>query len=75
MRAKFGISDMETVGEIGNLCRSVEAISVRRGKVSDTTGMNCDSLAELPKLDVAGSIPVARSKTSNACFDASLLTL
>ena len=62
MRAKFGIDDMESVGKIGNFCSSIENPSPRHGKVSDNAGMNYVCWADLPKLDVAGSIPVARSK-------------
>lgn len=64
MWAEFGISDAESVGEIGNLCSSFETPSARRGNVSDNTGINYVCGAEFPKLDVAGSISVARSNNS-----------
>lgn len=61
MRAKFGINDMESVGEIGNFCRTIEGASAGHGKVSDNAGMKCPKSVEFPKPDVAGLIPVARS--------------
>ncbi|TAJ98373.1 hypothetical protein EPO44_11715 [bacterium] len=61
LRAKFGIKDTENTGDIGNAWCMVGAASPRHGKVSDNAGMKCRRSVEFPKLDVAGSIPVARS--------------
>ena len=61
MRAKFEIKGTENAGDSGKVWWTVGRVSARRGKVSDNVGMKCDRSAELPKLDVAGSIPVARS--------------
>jgi len=62
MRAKFGIKDMENAGDSGKVWWTVGRVSTRHGKVSDNAGMKCPKSVEFPKLDVAGSIPVARSK-------------
>ena len=61
MRAKFGIKDMENAGDSGNVWWMVGLVSARHGKVPDSAGMKCRTSVEFPKLDVAGSIPVARS--------------
>ncbi len=61
MRAKYGIKDMETGGDIGNAWYMVGAASARHRKLWDNVGMKYEHLVEFPKLDVAGSIPVARS--------------
>jgi hypothetical protein len=62
IRAKFGINDTESIDEIGNVCWTIGAVSVRHGKVSDGAGMNHDLSIARPKLDVTGSVPVARAK-------------
>ena len=62
MRAKSGIKDAENTGDSGNVWWTVGRVSARHGKVSDNAGMKSDCSTELSKLDVAGSIPVARSK-------------
>jgi hypothetical protein len=64
MRAIFGIKDARSTGDRGKVWWTVGRASARRGKVSDSPGMNYDLLVELPKLDVTGSIPVAHSKIS-----------
>lgn len=61
MRAKIGIKDTENTGDSGKVWWTVGRVSARHGKVSDNAGMKCQRSVELPKLDVAGSIPVARS--------------
>ena len=61
MRAKFGIKDTENTGDSGKVWWMVGRVSARHGKVSDNAGMKCPKSVELPKLDVAGSVPVARS--------------
>jgi hypothetical protein len=62
MRAKFGIKAAENEGDIGQLRFTVRGASVRDRNVSDSEGINYARLFDLPKLDVAGSTPVARSK-------------
>lgn len=54
MRAKFGINDVDTVGQIGKLCQTIEGASLRPRKVWDWSGMNCDLFGELPKVEVIG---------------------
>jgi hypothetical protein len=61
MRAKFGIKDTGNAGDSGNVWCTGGRVSARHGKVSDNAGMKCPKSVEFPKLDVAGSIPVARS--------------
>jgi hypothetical protein len=62
LRAKSGIRDTENAGDIGNAWYMLGAASARHGKLSDSAGMKYDLSVKLPKLDVTGSIPVARSK-------------
>ena len=64
MRENLGIKDAENVGEMRKVCSTAEAASASREKLSYTEGINYACSVELPKLDVTGSIPVARSKTS-----------
>ena len=61
MRAKLGITDTENVEDIGNTWCMAGVAATRHGKLSDSSGMKRDRSVELPKLDVAGSIPVARA--------------
>jgi hypothetical protein len=61
MRAKFGINLTGNEGEFRNVWCKVGGASARHRKFSDSQGMNCGLSVELPKLDVTGSIPVARS--------------
>jgi hypothetical protein len=61
MRAKFGIKNTQNAGVIGMLLRGVRASSAQPGKVSDWAGIGRNYSIDLPKLDVAGSTPVARS--------------
>lgn len=61
MRGKFGINDMGSVGDNGNVYCSVRAVIVRDDKGWDSKGMKWKHSVELPKPDVAGSVPVARS--------------
>ena len=65
MQAKSGISDAESMGGIGNVCGTVDGVSARRGKVWAGEGMICNRLAELPKLDVAGSTVSPRIRFSD----------
>ena len=62
MGAKFGMYDAEDMGDGRKAFVCLGAVSVRDRKLREGEGMNDDPLVELPKLDVAGSIPVARSR-------------
>ncbi len=59
--ANSGIKEVENTGEVGNVGFGVGTISMQYGKLSDRRGVSKVVSIELPKLDVAGSIPVARS--------------
>lgn len=54
MRAKIGINDMESGGEIGNVWFAARAAGTRHWKLWDNAGMKCPKSVELPKPDVAG---------------------
>jgi hypothetical protein len=62
MRENFGIKEVENVGEMRKVRLATGAVSVGRGKLSYAGGMNSGCSGVLPKLDVTGSTPVARSK-------------
>ena len=53
---------MEKAGELGNGLYLIGIVSRLCITDWDNAGRRCISFAELPKLDVAGSTPVARSK-------------
>ncbi len=61
MRAKSEIKNMENMGNIGKVWCMIVPASARHRKLWDNVGMKYEHLVEFPKLDVAGSIPVARS--------------
>jgi hypothetical protein len=62
MRANFGKVEVDNSGKVGMGWAIEKRRSGRKGKSLDREGIEFDSLLELPKLDVAGSTPVARSK-------------
>jgi hypothetical protein len=62
IRAKFGIPDAENEGGVGNVRKIHGCTNIQYGNVWGRVGMKGNSMAEFPKLDVAGSTPVARSK-------------
>ena len=62
MRANFGKVEVDNSDKI-RMGRAIERRrSGRKRKSLDREGIEFNSLLELPKLDVTGSIPVARSK-------------
>jgi hypothetical protein len=61
VRAKFGISRKENWGNSGIVRMEPGRLSARKWNSWEHKSVKCRFYRELPKLDVAGSTPVARS--------------
>ena len=62
VRAKFVISRKENWGNSGIVRMEPGRLSARKWNSWEHKAMKCRFYGEIPKLDVAGSTPVARSK-------------